>query len=530
MKSFIEEEDFQFFDAREEMSDLGSDSSEDCTSSFRVVEDRVTKHEIWTKNPKSVGERRQKFFKWMGISLDRNFSVREESEDVSCDRVELGDERIREDSGTVLRTSNFEDACSSDRSFVSCRSNDAVELAENGGLEKNVMCNIKNLDNGVEFVVDELGQNGMPSKLREVGSSQSLTIEEFQKTYGSSHLVQELLRRKVEEANKSRVARKQIKRGWLRKLGAVGCIMDGRKEVGQEPRDHAPTIKPRIQRVRVHPHKKRSKELSSLFAGQEFSAHVGSILTMKFSPDGRYLASAGEDCIVRIWRVIEVERSNEFDIADIDPSNLYFTVNYVSESAPVNVDKETSYSIRVRRSSESACVIFPPKVFRLSEKPLHELRGHSGEVLDLSWSKKGYLLSSSVDRTVRLWQVGCDRCLRIFSHNNYVTCVDFNPVNDNYFISGSIDGKVRIWEVLGCRVVDWTDGREIVTAVCYCPDGKGGIVGSMTGNCHFYDIIDNHLELGDQICLQGKKKVAGKEDNWLSVFPKRPEQSYDHFC
>ncbi len=55
-----------------------------------------------------------------------------------------------------------------------------------------------------------------------------------------------------------------------------------------------------------------------------------------------------------------------------------------------------------------------------------------------------------------------------------VTCVDFNPLNDNYFISGSIDGKVRIWEVLGCQVVDYTVIREIVTAVSFRPDGKVG--------------------------------------------------------
>lgn len=53
-----------------------------------------------------------------------------------------------------------------------------------------------------------------------------------------------------------------------------------------------------------------------------------------------------------------------------------------------------------------------------------------------------------------------------------VTSVAFNPVDDNYFISGSIDGKVRIWEVLRCRVIDYTDVRDIVTAVCYRPDGK----------------------------------------------------------
>lgn len=57
-----------------------------------------------------------------------------------------------------------------------------------------------------------------------------------------------------------------------------------------------------------------------------------------------------------------------------------------------------------------------------------------------------------------------------------VTCVHFNPVDDNYFISGSIDGKVRIWAISKCEVVDWIDMREIVTAVCYRPDGQVSLV------------------------------------------------------
>ena len=104
-----------------------------------------------------------------------------------------------------------------------------------------------------------------------------------------------------------------------------------------------------------------------------------------------------------------------------------------------------------------------------------------------------------------------------------VTCVNFNPVNDNFFISGSIDGKVRIWEVVHCRVSDYIDIREIVTAVCFRPDGKvcfiiyltikhcgrkisfvlflkfvfsffqGTIVGTMAGNCRFYDIVGMYI-------------------------------------
>lgn len=53
-----------------------------------------------------------------------------------------------------------------------------------------------------------------------------------------------------------------------------------------------------------------------------------------------------------------------------------------------------------------------------------------------------------------------------------VTCIQFNPVNDDYFISGSLDAKVRIWSIQDRQVVDWNDLHEMVTAACYTPDGQ----------------------------------------------------------
>lgn len=516
----------QFFDACEDItsvSDSGSNCSDNysgaCSSSVDCVDSLG--YEIWIKSPDSVHERRKNFFKRMGLKSDWT-NGEEELGGQSYNKTEMGINRLTETSGAVLRNSHSVAQLSSSQSLISCCSNEVSELLEDA-LEEDGIHKIKNLDNVTEFVMDGRTQDRMLRRLSEVGSKYLSTVEERRVNRGSSPLVHHFLRREVKEAVNVVDIQKKVKKSWLQRLGAKACILDRQIKVSLESCDCEVT---RVRRVRVHPcRRKRSKELSSLYAGQTFAAHDGIIKKMKFSHDGRYLATGGEDCIVRVWKVLWDGRPKEFECSEIDPSCLYFSINDRAEITHIDFDKEKLGKVkRMMKSLESAYVIFPSKVFRLLETPLHEFRGHIREVLDLSWSKNGYLLSASVDNTVRMWQVGCNQCLKVFYHNDYVTCVEFNPSDDNYFISGSIDGKVRIWEVLRCQVVSWVDMREIVTAVCYRPDGKGGIVGSMTGNCRFYNILDNLLQLDAQVCLQGKKKLPSNKITGFQICPGDPSK------
>ncbi|VAI25427.1 unnamed protein product [Triticum turgidum subsp. durum] len=138
--------------------------------------------------------------------------------------------------------------------------------------------------------------------------------------------------------------------------------------------------------------------------------------------------------------------------------------------------------------------------------------------------QKWDLISASMDKTARLWRVGCNSCLKVFFHNNYVTCVQFHPTSDNYFISGCIDGLVRIWDVRKCLVVDWANSKEIITAVCYRPDGKGVVVGTITGNCRYYDASENRLELESQVSLNGRKKSPLKRIVGFQYCPSDPKK------
>ncbi|KAK8675758.1 hypothetical protein V6N13_033821 [Hibiscus sabdariffa] len=68
------------------------------------------------------------------------------------------------------------------------------------------VCSIKNLDNGEEFVVNEIREDGMWNKLKEVGTWRQMKIEEFEICARHSLILQELMRtQNVEEGNKDNV-------------------------------------------------------------------------------------------------------------------------------------------------------------------------------------------------------------------------------------------------------------------------------------------------------------------------------------
>ncbi|CAN1293464.1 WD repeat-containing protein 44 [Linum perenne] len=440
----------------------------------------------------------------------------------------------------------------------------AVELTQ--------ACTIKNLDTGKEFVVNEIREDGMWNKLKEVGTGRQLTMEEFEMTVGHSPIVQELMRRQnVEDGSRENHEsncnggtgaggpKLKKKGGWLRSIKNVASSVKGHKERrssdekdtgserggrrsssatddSQDASFHGP------ERVRVKQYGKSSKELTAVYKSQETQAHTGSIWAIKFSLDGRYLASAGEDCVIHVWQVVEAERKGELLLEKQEDANfnLLVTVNgspepvFLSTSADGHNEKRRrGRSSLSRKSLSLEHIIVPETVFALTDKPICSFEGHIDDVLDLSWSKSQHLLSSSMDKTVRLWHLSSKTCLKIFSHSDYE-----NKLQQKCQINlQNKKKKSHLKKITGFQFVPGSSSEVLITSA----DSRIRVIDRTDLVHKFKGFRNTNSQMSSSVTANGKFVVSASEDSYVYVWKHEADsrltrskgvtvtRSYEHF-
>ncbi|XP_017878096.1 WD repeat-containing protein 44 [Ceratina calcarata] len=253
-------------------------------------------------------------------------------------------------------------------------------------------------------------------------------------------------------------------------------------------------------------------EFSCLQHVQDLSGeHAGPVWCMKFSACGRLLATAGQDKVLRIWVLRDAftyfqDMRTKYNAEKVSPTPSQESLVSQQSMEDPNVVASAFNEIEGTKSP------FMPK-------PFCTYTGHTSDLLDVSWSKNYFVLSSSMDKTVRLWHISRKECLCCFQHIDFVTAIAFHPRDDRYFISGSLDGKLRLWNIPDKKVAVWTevDGQtKLITAANFCQNGKFAVVGSYDGRCIFYntDQLKYHTQIHVR-STRGKnsrgRKISGIE-------------------
>jgi serine/threonine protein kinase/dipeptidyl aminopeptidase/acylaminoacyl peptidase len=196
--------------------------------------------------------------------------------------------------------------------------------------------------------------------------------------------------------------------------------------------------------------------------------HTDDVYTITFSPDGKQLASAGNDRVIRIWDVVTGQLLRTFTGHEDSVTRIQFSADgrQLLSSGDMTVrlwDVATSSEIRT-------------------------FTGHTDVVYFASFSPDNRrIASSSADRTIRLWDTASGQEIRTFTgHTNNIYSAVFSA-DGSELMTASEDSTVRFWDVSqGTQLRSILFASPVKQAV-YSPDGRLFAVGTFDATAYIME-------------------------------------------
>lgn len=197
--------------------------------------------------------------------------------------------------------------------------------------------------------------------------------------------------------------------------------------------------------------------------GQELyvlNNHKNRVRSVVFSPDGKLLASAGDDAQIFLWDV----ESLDMPLTRLaDHKNWVYTLAF-SPDGKLLASGSADWSVRLW------------DITNLNTPPI-VLKEHSSEVWAVAFSPDGKTLASAgTDNTIRLWNVENleEGSRKWWEGDTWVRDIAFSP-DGRWLAAISNDNTVRLWDLKSesgsIPIILW-EGNELVLSIAFSPDGR----------------------------------------------------------
>ena len=221
---------------------------------------------------------------------------------------------------------------------------------------------------------------------------------------------------------------------------------------------------------------------------QEFPHQSGSVSAVAFSPNGKYLASATKESMIRLFDLVTGESRI---IQAEDPKEK---IRHIAFNPKGNFIAGGSEDGKIRIWNTETGIVE------------RSFAAHTAKIQGLRFSPDSVLLaSSSEDATVKLWTVGSwDLKTSLIGHRSGVYEIAFSP-DGKFLVSGSDDKTMRLWNVAsGKEAISPVNHGSPVWAVDFDDDGKTIASGSEDSTVQLWKITENgtKIDLHDHVVFR----------------------------